>query len=191
MDGIIAAMSTPPALVISGPPGVGKTSVGWRVFDRCIDRELAPAFVDLDLLGAAWPAPADDPHQSRMKATNLATVWSNYFQAGSRRLIIAGVVEDLHERRQLEDATGGPLVICRLDAPDADLARRIHQRGRESADTVIQLIKRASELSTQLAANDISDFIVPTAGRTIDKVADEVLHGWDRTEHHRSHAPGD
>jgi hypothetical protein len=175
---MIGRVQAPPALVISGPPGVGKTSVGWRVFDRCTDLGEDPAFADLDLLGAAWPAPDDDPHQSRLKATNLAAVWSNYRQAGSRRLIVAGVVENRAERRQLEEATEGPVVICRLDAPDTELAQRIHGRARESGDDLANLVARASELSAQLVAVDVSDYSVGTAGRSIDDVADEVLARW-------------
>ncbi|GAA1602862.1 MULTISPECIES: AAA family ATPase [Kribbella] len=166
------------ALVLSGPPGVGKTTVGWRVFDRCIDLELAPAFADLDLLGAAWPPPADDPHQARLKATNLSVIWSNYREAGHRRLVVAGVVENPAERRLLETAVGGPVVICRLDASDTDLADRIRQRGREAGDSLDHLVRRASELSAQLSADDISDYTVSTADRTIDAVADEVVRRW-------------
>jgi hypothetical protein len=164
--------------VLSGAPGVGKTSVGWRVFDRCIDLGLAPAFADLDLLGAAWPAPDDDPHQARLKATNLAVVWSNYVRAGSRCLIIAGVVETLDERQLLEAATGGPVVICRLDAPDAVLAQRIHNRGRETGDGVATLAARASELSAQLIAQDVSDHAINTSGRTPEDIATEALTHW-------------
>jgi DNA polymerase III delta prime subunit len=177
--GIIDRVQTPPALVLSGPPGVGKTSVGWRVFDRCTDLGLNPAFADLDLLGAAWPAPDDDPHQSRLKATNLAAVWSNYLRAGSRRLIVAGVVENLAEKQQLEDAIGTSVLICRLAAPDTELAQRIHGRARESGADLAQLVTRASELSAQLLADDISDYSISTAGRTIDDVADDVLAHWD------------
>ena len=164
--------------MLSGPPGVGKTSVGWRVFDRCTDLGQHPAFADLDLLGAAWPAPEDDPHQSRLKAANLAAVWSNYRQAGSRRLIVAGVVENLDERRRLEDATGGSVVICRLDAPDTELAQRLHGRARESGADLTDLVARASELSAQLVADDVSDYSVDTAGRTIDDVTADVLAHW-------------
>jgi predicted ABC-type ATPase len=164
------------ALVLSGPPGVGKTTIGWRVFDRCTDLGQDPAFVDLDLLGAAWPAPADDPHQSRLKAANLAVVWSNYRAAGSRRLIIAGVVENSGERRQLEEATGQPVVICRLEAPDAELAQRIRRRGRDG--DLDKLVARAAELSAQLVAEDVSDFAVGTSGRGVDEIADEVIARW-------------
>ena len=55
-------------LVISGPPGVGKTTVAWKVFSRCADGGRAPAMADLDVPGAAWPAPYDDPFQHRLKA---------------------------------------------------------------------------------------------------------------------------
>jgi broad-specificity NMP kinase len=185
--GIIGRVQMSPALVISGAPGVGKTTVGWRVFDRCTDLGQDPAFADLDLLGAAWPAPDDDPHQSRLKATNLAAVWSNYRQAGSRRLIVAGVVETLGERQQLVEATGGPVIICRLDAPDTELAQRIHGRGREVGADLSNLVARASQLSAQLATDDISDYSVGTAGRTIDDVADDVLAHWQGDARRSSH----
>ena len=177
---MIGRVQTPRVLVLSGPPGAGKTSVGWRVFDRCTDLGLDPAFADLDLLGAAQPAPCDDPHQSRLKAANLAAVWSNYLRAGSRRLIVAGVVENLAERRQLEEATGGPILICRLDAPDTELAQRIRGRGREGGSDLANLVARASELSAQLVADDVSDFSVCTASRTIDEVTDDVVAHWQR-----------
>lgn len=105
-------------------------------------------------------------------------MWSNYRQAGSRRLIVAGVVENLDERRQLEEATGGPVVICRLDAPDTELAQRIHGRARESGADLANLVARASELSALLVADDVSDYSVDTAGRTIDDVAADVLAHW-------------
>jgi hypothetical protein len=171
-------MRSTPALVLSGAPGVGKTTVGWRVFDRCIDLGQAPAFADLDLLGAAWPAPADDPYNARMKAANLAAVWANYQRAGSQRLIVAGVVESVDERRLLEEATGGAVLICRLDAPDTELAQRIQRRGREEGDELTRLAARAAELSAQLAADDVSDFSVGTGGRSTDEVAVEVLARW-------------
>jgi len=71
-------------LVISGPPGVGKTT--WEVFSRAAERDEAPAMAGLDFLGAAWPAPGDAAFNTRLKARNLAAVWSNFRETGSRCL---------------------------------------------------------------------------------------------------------
>jgi tRNA uridine 5-carbamoylmethylation protein Kti12 len=32
-----------PLLILSGPPGVGKTTVSWEIFDQLIGEGLAPA----------------------------------------------------------------------------------------------------------------------------------------------------
>jgi ribose 1,5-bisphosphokinase PhnN len=91
---------------------------------------------------------------------------------------VAGVVESAEERRLLEDATGGPVLICRLDASDAELALRIERRGREEGDDLVRLAARAAELSAQLAADGLSDFSVATGGRSTGEVAGEVLARW-------------
>lgn len=91
--------------MISGAPGVGKTTVGWRVLDRCTDAGDDTALVDLDMMGAAWPAPEDDRYQSPLKATNLAAVLGNYRAGGSRRLIMADVVESQTDQAMLAGRT--------------------------------------------------------------------------------------
>lgn len=78
----VESKSVRTALALSGPPGLGKTAVGWRVFDRCTDAGTDPALIDVDMVGAAWPAPEDDPNQTRLRAANLAAVWSNCQDSG-------------------------------------------------------------------------------------------------------------
>lgn len=165
-------------LVISGPPGVGKTTVAWQVFSLCADGGLNPAMADLDLLGAAWPAPVDDPHQNRLKAQNLAAVWANFRAAGCRRLIVAAVVETHTEKQLLRAAVGADLLLCRLEASDEMLAQRIRSRGRDFGDDLAKLVRRAAELSAQLADDDISDIVVNTDSQTIESVARDVLTTW-------------
>lgn len=167
--------SAPAVLVLSGPPGAGKTAVAWQVFRLWTAAGLDPAMVDLDLLGAAWPAPSDDPHQSRLKAANLAAVWANYRATGSRRLVVAAVVESEDELSLLTEAVGSSIIVCRLHATPEVLAERITARSRETGGDLSKLIRRASELSSLLASQDVSDFVLDTDHRTIDDVADQVI----------------
>lgn len=167
-----------PMLVISGPPGVGKTTVAWEVFSRAANRDESPAMADLDLLGAAWPAPEDDPFQHRLKARNLAAVWSNFRETGTRCLVVAAVIETSAEREMLGSAVGADVFLCRLAASDHTLANRIRDRGREFGDDLSKLVKRSGELSELLARHDVSDLVVDTEGRRVGEVADTLLAAW-------------
>lgn len=165
-------------LVLSGPPGVGKTTVAWRVFDLCAEAGEDPAFVDLDMLGSAWPAPADDPNQARLRATNLAAVWANYRAVGSRRLIIADVVESDADRKRLAAAVDLPVVVCRLEASADALESRIRGRGRDHGSGLVKLVNRSAELARRLAATDIKGFSIATENRSVDDIAAEVRKRW-------------
>jgi hypothetical protein len=167
-----------PFLILSGPPGVGKTTVSWEVFDQLVYQGDHPALVDLDLLGACWPVPDDDPHNERLKAVNLGAMWQNFRRAGARCLIAAGVIESRETLRMYADAVPGSSPnLCRLTAGDDELRSRITLRGRERGDGLEKLHRRAVQLSRDLERGDRADFCVDTDGRSISDVADLVRAG--------------
>jgi hypothetical protein len=167
-----------PFLIISGPPGVGKTVVSWEIFDQLVVAGHQPALVDLDLLGASWPVPDDDPHNERLKARNLGAVWHNFADAGARCLIAAGVIESREILRMYGEAVPGSVTtLCRLAAGDGALRGRIVGRGRERGDAIDTLHRRAVELSHELERNDCADGWVGTDDRSISEVADLVRAG--------------
>lgn len=162
-------------LILSGPPGVGKTTVSWEIFDQLIADGFAPALVDLDLLGASWPVPADDPYNDRLKTLNLRTTWRNFHAAGARCLIAAGVVESRPTLGLYSGAVpAARTTLCRLHAGNTELAARIAGRGRERGSGVDRMTNRAAELSAQLAAAGIDDIVVDTNNRTVGEVARQV-----------------
>lgn len=134
--------------------------------------------VDLDLLGAAWPPPDDDPYQTRLKATNLAAVWQNFSRAGSRRLIIAGVVETRADVDVLAEAVGTTVDVCQLVASDETYSTRIRLRGRETGPEIEKITARALQLSAQLAESGPADFTIVNEGRTAGDTASVLLHLW-------------
>lgn len=173
-----------PFLVLSGPPAVGKTTVSWEIFDQLVDEGHQPALVDIDLLGACWPVPDDDPYNERLKALNLTSVWQNFQRAGARCLIAAGVIEDRESLGMYGAAIpGAVMVLCRLTAGGDELRSRIVRRGRERADGIEKLHRRAIQLSRELEQHDCADFWISTDDRSIPDVAEFVragAGGWPR-----------
>jgi len=161
-----------PFLLLSGPPGVGKTTVSWEIFDQLVQEGHCPALVDIDLLGASWPVPADDPYNERLKARNMRAMWSNFYAAGARCLISAGVVESRAQLAPYQSAIPEAVIIlCRLQAGADVLGARIAARGRERGAGIEKLKERANYLSAQLARTDGADIVIDTDNRSIPEVA--------------------
>ena len=82
-----------PVLWLCGPPGIGKSTVGWEIFAQLTRAGIEAGYVDIDQLGICYPEPASDPGRHRMKAQNLGAVVANYRAAGARCVIVSGVVD--------------------------------------------------------------------------------------------------
>ena len=78
-----------PFLWLCGPVGVGKSSVGYAIFQQVYRSGIKVAYVDLDQVGLCYPSPADDPHNHRVKAQNLGVVWPAYRAAGQHQRLKA------------------------------------------------------------------------------------------------------
>jgi GTPase SAR1 family protein len=168
-----------PVLVLSGPVGVGKTTVAHEMFDQLSGRDVAHAVVDLDALGICWPYAEGDPFNERMALRNLAAVWANYAAAGVDRLIVARVVEAAEDLAGYAEAVpGAELQVCRLTAGNDALRERVKKR--EVGSSYEALVRRSVELAESLERSGPADFTVATDGRTVSEIADEVLRkaGW-------------
>lgn len=159
-----------PTLVISGAVGVGKTSAGMELSIELERREIAHTFIDLDALTMTFPRPEDDRFGERLAMRNLADVWRNSAQsAGSRNLIIARVIEDPGQIRNIERAVPGSAVtLVTLTAADEDLRARVRQREIGSARTWHEA--RSLDLARTLGTAD-ADAVIDTSRRTVRDVA--------------------
>lgn len=148
---------------------MGKTTVGWEVFERLARRGLATGYVDIDQLGMCLPEPAGDPGRYRLKARALAAVAANFRDAGAHCLVVPGVTDP---EREIEPVANAELTTCRLRADHAELVRRITARGG------------ATDLAEALEHADAVDRApgpwVDTTGLSVTEVADQVLArtGW-------------
>lgn len=174
-----------PLLWLCGPPGVGKSTVGWEIFTQVIRAGVKAAYVDLSQVGFCRPAPDDDPDNHRVKALNLGAMWPTFRSAGARCLIISGDVVDRDVIRRYADAVPGTvLVVSRLRAGRDQLTERILLRGRGGGPAIPgdelkgqrpeDLRRRAAEaarVADELDRAEMADVRVDTDGRSVEDVA--------------------
>lgn len=168
-----------PLVIISGPVGVGKTSVGNEISVQLEGRGVAHTFVDLDTLAMTFPRPADDPFASRLACTNLRDIWTNCAAAGSRNLIVARVIESPRHVAEIQAAVPGSVAtVCQLRASDETLVARVGRR--EIGSEYEWHANRAVELAQSLPATAPPDFFVDTEGRAVPDIANDIVSrvGW-------------
>ncbi len=159
-------------IVVTGPVGVGKTSVAWEMTEVLEERGVPFGFFDPDAIHFR-PVPDDDPFGYRVWSAALATTWP---LMGVDRLLVPLVIEDREEaERLIPDAE---LTIVRLTAQPETLEERI--RRREIGAGLDWHLRRARELDAHWRENPVEDFLIDTEGRAVRDLAAEVLtrSGW-------------
>jgi hypothetical protein len=125
-----AAASGGQVALITGPTGVGKSTIGFRFYLRCLNAGLRAGYVDLSQIGFVSPAAAGDPGNQRLRARNLAAIWRNYRAAGASHLIATGTINGQADaQRYASELPGASVSFIRLEADSAEHRLRIMSRG--------------------------------------------------------------
>lgn len=80
-------------LWLCGPAAVGKSTVGWQVYQQARRAGINAAFVGLDQIGFHRPVPSADLGNHRLKAANLAAVWRTFRDNRADCLIVVGPLD--------------------------------------------------------------------------------------------------
>jgi hypothetical protein len=159
-------------LVVTGPVGVGKTTIAWEMTAALDERGLPFGFFDPDAIHFR-PVQDDDPFGSRVWLAALETAWP---LMAVDRLIVPVVVEERAAAERL--IPGAAVAIARLTASPATIDKRV--RSRELGAGLDWHLARAQELEAHWREHPVEDFLVDTEGRDVRDVAVEVLtrSGW-------------
>ena len=186
-------------LWLCGPSAIGKSTVGWQVYQQVRRAGVNAAFVDLDQIGFHRRAPAAGPGNHWLKAANLAAVWRSFQAAGADCLIAVGPLD------RPDDVTAyhaglpaAAITLCRLYARRQTLVDRVARRGRgltatwgmAGDDLIGQPPARLREVADQSARtvealDGVGDLRVDTDDRPPQEIAAEVLSrtGWPVRQH--------
>lgn len=161
-------------IVISGPVGVGKTTLSEELSHLLNNRQIAHTIVDLDGLSKTYPRAEEDPYGEKVALANLKAVWANSKTLGTRNLIIARVIETREGLRRIERTVGArKSLLVQLSANDDSLRERVRQRELGKGRAWHE--ERALDLSRKLAKANLADIYINTDDRSIAEVAVELL----------------
>lgn len=164
-----------PTIIVTGPVGVGKTTVAEEMGSHLLDARVPHATVDFDQLTACYPRPADDDRWgTKLGLTNLAGLWKNYERSGARRLLIARVLESRSELDGFREAVpGADIVVVRLRAAPETLQSRVRKRGPGRG--MEWHLHRAVELAPLMDTQQVEDLLIETDGRDAMNIARDIL----------------
>ena len=171
-------------MLICGPAGVGKSTVGFQLFVSCLNAGLAASYVDLDQIGFVRPPHPGDADSHRLKARNLAAIWQNYQGAGATHLIATGPVNNATALQAYTAEIPVALSLCRLRAGTDELTKRILSRGAggswpqpgdplrgQPRQVLLESVARAAEQAQALDTAQFGGLVIDTDGRLPDEAA--------------------
>jgi broad-specificity NMP kinase len=155
------------AVLITGPPGAGKTSVLTALVDALSDDDVPHAAIEVELLQWAHPALTDE-----QVMRHVATMRELYREAGYGLLLVAQTIETDADLALLRDAVGADEdFLVRLQAQPATLVQRIVAREPESWSGLAELVEHAQELAVSMPALGGVGLVLSTEGERAEAVA--------------------
>ncbi len=175
-------------LLICGPTGVGKSTVGFQLFLRYLRDGRTAGYVDLDQTGFVRPRSGNDPGSHRLKAGNLAAMWRTYHAAGARHLIATGPLEsEAVLQTYIRALPAASVTVCRLHAGSPELTRRIMSRGEggswpqpgdplrgQPAEYLRRVADQATADANALERAGVGTVRIDTDGRTVAEAVDLI-----------------
>ena len=166
-----------PVLIVTGPVGVGKTTVASAVSELLEEAAVAHACVDLDALRWHYPPMPEDRFSVQLAMQNLAAIWVNFQAYSATRLIVADVIEARDELERYRTAIpGAEIFVVRLRASLETLAQRV--RKRETGSGLEWHLERAPVLAAIMDHNNVEDLLIETDGKFVIQIAEEILAAW-------------
>lgn len=158
------------ALVLTGPPGAGKTAVLEALSDALTDEDVRHATVEVEALTSAHPPLADDQWVMPVEA-----VCGLYRRFGYDLLLVSATVERAEDLRDLVAAIAAdPHVVVRLHAEPKTLRRRIIEREPETFTELDELVAASARLAPVIAGLDGIVLALSTEGRRPADVASDI-----------------
>jgi hypothetical protein len=158
------------AVVLTGPPGAGKTVTLTALSDALIKDGVAHSAVDVDEVAWSYPFPGLAQRCEHLRA------WScSHRRAGRDLLLVAEVIESPRHLIDVLAAVGADdHLLVRLDAALATLRQRIIAREPPCWSGLEYLLDATPRLQAGLARLDGVHVVISSEQATLPDIVDQI-----------------
>jgi broad-specificity NMP kinase len=158
------------AVVVTGPPGAGKTVCVTALSDLLAVEEVAHAAVDVDEVAWAYPYPDDE-----QRCAYLGAACEAHRRAGHELLLVAEVVESAeHLRDVLAAVAADDHLLVRLEAELPTLRERIVAREPPDWSSLDYLLGETDRLVVEMAELDGVHLVLDSERLGADEIAARI-----------------
>ena len=148
------------ALVLTGPPGAGKSEVASSLHDSLGEAGVDAALLEVDALERSYP-----PLDRERSISHLATLASSYREIGTDLLIVTATIANDAYRQAVFEATGADRhVLIRLEAEPGTLRERLLAREPPGWDGLPELLNASRALAASMKDLPGVDAVLSTQG---------------------------
>jgi len=176
-------------LLITGPAGIGKSTLCWEMGAVLAEAGIAHVAIESDELDRVFPKPGAEelaplaPGARDVSQLNLAALWGTYRALGHTRLVMSGVMLHVGFDKSwiLAAIPEARITVVRLRGSEASLLERLDRREKGAGRNA--QIERSLRQAKRMASENAADFIVvDTDGRPPRELARDVLNasGWSK-----------
>ncbi len=167
-------MAIEEVLLIGGPAGVGKTSVGWEVAVQLNRLEIGHWHLEGDVLDAAWPRPADDQDGLRMTVNTLRAMAAVFAGEGYKRCVYVQTASVIGSHLVTKALGEVHMAGVLLTASEATRFQRLSSReiGSDLDRHLVSTRRMAERLEHESPEWVIR---IPTDDRTVAAIAKDVI----------------
>ena len=145
-------------LVLTGPPGSGKTEVAASLHDALGEAGIDTALVEIDALERSHP-----PIDRRRSLSHLAVMASSYRDIGAELFVITATIEDDDHREAVLEAVGADeTMLVRLEADPQTLRERLLAREAPGWGGLPDLINASRRLAESMEGLSGVDLVLST-----------------------------
>ena len=172
-------MAIDDVLLIGGPAGVGKSTVGWEVSVQLNRLQIAHWHLEGDVLDAAWPRPEDDQDGERMTVNTMRAMAGVFAVEGYTRCVYVQTASVVDSHLVTQALGTVRLRGVLLTASEAIRVQRLADR--EIGTDLDRHLASTRRMAERLE-RESPDWVerVPTDDRTVAEIAREVIahSGW-------------